>query len=72
MFESLNRRARGWRPRLGVIAVGAQVPGVMLGGACDGVVGLVGVGAGRVVELVSELGERSGDGGSVGEAAPAV
>ena len=44
----------------------------MLGGACDGVVGLVGVGAGRVVELVSELGERSGDGGGVGEAAPAV
>ena len=44
----------------------------MLGGACDGVVGLVGVSAGGLVELVAQFGERSGDGGGVGESAPAV
>ncbi len=71
LMASDARELLRWRPRLGVIAVGAQVPGVMLGGDCDGAVGLVGVGVGGSVELVAELGERSGDGGGVGESAPA-
>ncbi len=70
-LRTIDDRLTRWHPRLGVIAVGAQVPVVMLGGDCDGAVGLVGVGAGGLVELVSEFGERSGDGGGVGEAAPA-
>nr|WP_208029776.1 hypothetical protein [Rhabdothermincola sediminis] len=45
---------------------------VVLRGGCDGLAGLVVDGVGGAVELMAELGEVAGDGGCVGEAAPAA